>query len=213
MIFFTGNVINLIGRFRAVFKLRAPRSPAPTPAPTPFVCPENPTDHPGFDAWGHTCALYYNYQGAGSYPPLAFCASPEAVFPDPEDKDAAECTNADNRASCTMTIAEACPCMCGLCACACVDLDQFSDKYGKNCTGWSGDSNNDDIVDCLEEQDSYWIDTQIRPYTKKELERVRAACPASCGVCTSGSFGFRYPTPVPTPAPTSSAVQASSLRC
>ena len=78
--FFTGNVIGLTGRFRAVLKLRAPRSSAPTPSPTPFVCPS--TDHPGLDGFGENCTTAAD---------LGYCTASNLRWADPNDPDA-ECT-------------------------------------------------------------------------------------------------------------------------
>ena len=76
-------------------------------------------DHPGLDAWGDDCAANEG-----------FCNSPIPSYADPNDKMAAECTNADNRAGCTMLIANACPCTCGKCVCGSPSDKERTPGYG-----------------------------------------------------------------------------------
>lgn len=70
----------------------------------------------------------------------------------------------------------------------CIDSPIFDDGYGYGCADWGADFNGDGIVDCGEGNK----DLEIWGYTKAEMDAIRAACPAVCGVCSKPMLKIEY---------------------
>ena len=64
---------------------------------------------------------------------------------------------------------------CSSCADGTIPGGSDSPSYGYTCSQWDADDNNNNVHDC---------DEQPYPqFTISEMEQIRAACPASCGIC------------------------------